>query len=198
MISPGTHIQVRRQLRWVGLPYHHHGICVDGSEVIEFGGGGLLNKAQTQIRKVSLTCFAQPQPLEAVEAVTHPITWSGQTYSPLLPPEQVVDRAKWLLHDQAPPYRLGYRNCESIAIWCATGDFESFQAKKFMFWRLPITLATFVLWTKKPSIGKPLLMIGLVITMLTAVPYLHSRKLFDHTRRYPGVGKWTSTEVENL
>ena len=37
VISSGTHIHVRCQLRWVGLPYHHHGNCVDGFEVVEFG-----------------------------------------------------------------------------------------------------------------------------------------------------------------
>src|ERR1700681_887746 len=134
MILRGRHIQVGRQLRWIGVPYWHHGICVGDSEVIEFAG------VPTQIRRVSLTSFAQPQSVEAVEEVSHPITWFGLTYSPLLPSEQVVDRAEWLFPTQRPPYQPGYRNCESIAIWCATGDFESFQAKKVMLWRIPITL----------------------------------------------------------
>jgi hypothetical protein len=63
-------------------------------------------------------------------------------------PEQVVDRAEWLLHNQPPPYQLGYRNCESIAVWCATGDFESFQVKAFMRWRIMFTLPIFALLKK--------------------------------------------------
>jgi hypothetical protein len=128
VISPGSHIRVRRQLRLAGPPYWHHGICVDESKVIEFGGGDLWNKAQTQIRRVSLTDFAQDG---SVATVSHPIRWSGLAYSPPLPREQVVDRAEWLLDNQPPQYQLGYRNCESIAIWCATGDFESFRSRRY-------------------------------------------------------------------
>lgn len=192
MFSPGTHIRVRRQLPLVELPYWHHGISVDDSEVIEFGGGDLWNKSNTQIRRVSLTCFAQGDP---VEAVSHPISWSGLTYSPLLPPEQVVDRAKWLLENQPPTYSLGYRNCESIAIWCATGDFESFQVKAFLRWKMPLALPIMALMTKKPSIGKPVALVGIAISFLTAVPYIHSRAFFDHTRRYPGLGNWTPSPL---
>jgi hypothetical protein len=186
MVSPGQHLRVSR--RPVGLQYWHHGISISDSEVIEFGGGDVWNKADTHIRKTSLTDFAQG---DLVEGVSHPITWFGLTYSPLLPPEQVVDRAEWLLENQPPPYRLGYRNCESIAIWCATGDFESFQVKEFMRYKAPLALPITALMTKRPSIGKPLAVAGIVITLLTAVPYIHSRKLFDHTRRYPGIGNWT-------
>jgi len=121
----------------VGLPYWHHGICVDDSKVIEFGDGDLWNKAQTQVRRFSLTCFARSG---WAEAVSHPINWSGLTDSPLLPPEQVVDRAYWLLKNQPPTYRLGYRNCKSIAIWCATGDFEAFQVQALMRRRIMFTL----------------------------------------------------------
>ncbi len=161
------------------------------SEVIEFAGGNLFNNADTQIRKVSLASFTQGG---SVEEVSHPIRWLGLTYSPMLPPEQVVDRAEWLLDNQPPPYHLGYRNCESIAIWCATGDFESFQVKKFTRYKAPLALPITALMTRKPSIGKPLAVAGIAITVLTAVPYIHSRKLFDHTRRYPGIGNWTSQE----
>lgn len=182
------HIRVSRQLRVVGLPYFHHGICVDDSEVIEFGGGDLWDKTQTLIRRVSLTYFANGG---SVEEVSHPITWSGLTYSPLLPPEQVVDRAEWLVHNQPPPYRLGYRNCESIALWCATGDFESFQVKAFMRKRVMFALPITALLKKKPSIGVPVAVGSIATSLLTAVPYMHSRAFFDHTRRYPGLGNWT-------
>ncbi len=191
MILSGSYVRVNRVVRLVGLHYWHHGISFGDSQVIEFGGGDLLNKGETQIRRVSLTSFAQGG---SVEEVSHPIRWSGLTYSPLLPPEQVVDRAEWLLHNRPPPYHLGYRNCESIAIWCATGDFESFQVKEFMRYKAPLALPITAVVKRKASIGVPLAVAGIAITVLTAVPYVHSRTFFDHTRRYPGIGKWTPEE----
>jgi hypothetical protein len=133
---------------------------VDDSEVIEFGGGDIWNKADTQVRRTSLTSFSQGDP---VEPVSHPRSWSGLTYSSPLPPEQVVDRARWLICNQPPTYRLGYRNCESIAIWCATGDFESFQVKAFLRWKTPLTLPVILLMSKRPSIGKPVAVVGIGI-----------------------------------
>jgi len=183
------HIRVHRELRWIGLPYWHHGICVGDSRVIEFGGGDLWNSAETQVRRVSFADFAQG---DSVEEVKHPITWFGLTYSTLLPPEQVIDRAEWLVHNQPPPYHLGYRNCESIAIWCSTGDFESFQVKAFMRNQVPFSLVTVALLRKKPSIGKPLAVAGMAITALTAIPYMSNRAFFDHARRYPGIGNWST------
>jgi hypothetical protein len=180
MASPGTHLRVRRQ--FIGVPYWHHGILVDDSEVIDFGGWD-----QTKIRRLSLASF---DPDHSVEEVSHPIKWSGITYSPLLPPEQVIDRAEWLLDHQPPSYQLGYRNCESIALWCATGDYESFQVKQFMYGQIPVSMVIVVLLAKKPSIGKPLAYISIAATALTAVPYQHSRAFFNHTRKYPGIGKW--------
>jgi hypothetical protein len=193
VFAPGTHVRVHRQLPFVGLPsYWHHGIYVADSEVIEFGGGDIWNKADTQIRTTSFTSFSQG---DRVEQVSHPQRWSGLTYSLPLPPEEVVDRARWLIYNQPPTYRLGYRNCESIAIWCATGDFESFQVKAFLRWKTPLTLLLIaLLMGRKPSIGKPVALVGVGISLLTAVPYLHSRALFDHTRRYPGFGNWTSKD----
>lgn len=120
MFKPGTHLQLRRQLLQMGPPYWHHGIYVSNSEIIEFGG----SKPRVGVRTRSLAQFGNG---DRIEEVNHPITWMGQMYSPLLPPNQVIDRARWLLHHQPPSYQLGYRNCEAIAIWCATGDFESFQ-----------------------------------------------------------------------
>ncbi|HTV11395.1 MAG TPA: lecithin retinol acyltransferase family protein [Acidimicrobiales bacterium] len=187
-LAPGRHIRVRRQLRLVGLPYWHHGIGLDDSRIIEFGGGNLWNKAQTQIREVSPSRFAQGG---SVEVVRHPIKWFGLTYSPLLPPEQVVDRAEWLLHNQPPTYRLGYRNCESIALWCATGDFESFQVKAFMLWRTVLTLPVMVLLKKKPGNLALLAVTGITVSLFTAVPYINSWAFFNHTRLYPGIGNWT-------
>jgi hypothetical protein len=96
-----------------------------------------------------------------------------------------------MIRNQPPPYRLGYRNCESIAIWCATGDYESFQVKAFMRWRMLLTPLTYLLLRKRPTVDKALLLIGIATSLVTAVPYMHSRAFFDHTRQYPGPPNWS-------
>ena len=186
--TPGTHIKVRRRDPVVGLPFWHHGICITDSAVIEFGGA---NKSQARVRSAPFEDFAKG---ESIETVNHPTHWMGITYSSLLLPEEVIDRAEWLLHHQPPIYQLGYRNCESIALWCATGDFESFQVKAFMLGKIPLWLATFGLLNKKPSIGKWVAGALILSSLATAVPYIHDRAFFDHTRRYPGIGNWKPTE----
>lgn len=179
----GKHIRVRRHMRVFGIPYWHHGITTGSSEVVEFGGGTLWNKQETQVRRVPLDRFrlgVEP------ELVVHPIRWFGFTYSPLLPPDQVVDRAEWLLCNQPPPYQLGFRNCESIAIWCATGDFESFQVKRFMSRRVLVTLAVLPFARRWPKGFTVFMILGGIVTLLTAIPYNLNRRFFEHTRRYPG------------
>lgn len=176
-----------------GLHYWHHGIVSGHGEVIEFGGGDLLDKAATRVRRVTVEafrdgCYAQ--------VVNHPIRHSQITYSDPLPPEEVVDRALWLCANQAPPYRLGYRNCESIAIWCATGDFESFQAKRFMLWktRLVTPVISYAL-RRKPKAAALIAGVSVLVTLSTAVPYVHSRRFFDHARAYPGLGEWERGDI---
>jgi len=52
-------------------------------------------------------------------------------------------------------------------------------------------MAIAVLLKKKPSIGRPLAVVAIATSLLTAVPYMHSRAFFNHIRRYPGIGNWT-------
>jgi hypothetical protein len=193
----GTHIRVQRQSKVggveTGVRYWHHGIVVGNSHVVDFGGGDLLHKGATRVRRVTLDAFR-----DGCEArvVNHPITHSRITYSAPLPPEEVVDRALWLCANQPPAYQLGYRNCESIAIWCATGDFESFQVKRFMGWkaRLVTPMIVYAL-RRKPKVGVPLAVGSMLVSLSTAVPYIHSRAFFNHTRAYPGVGKWERGDI---
>lgn len=189
MFDSGTHVQVRRHVKIgdvvTGVPYWHHGIVVGDGEVVEFGGGDLLHKSETKVRRASLESFRDGD----VEEVHHPITHHGITYSDPLPPDEVVDRALWLCVNQPPAYRLGYRNCESIAIWCATGDFESFQVKRFMLGKTGIVSPPiFYCLPRRRALGSALAAGSVIITLLTAVPYMHGRALFDHTRAYPGLG----------
>lgn len=159
----------------------------------EFGGGDLLDKAATQVRRVTLEAFR-----DGCEArvANHPITHGRITYSDPLLPDEVVDRALWLCANQPPAYRLGYRNCESIAIWCATGDFESFQVKRFMLRKTTLlTPMIFYALRRKPKVGASLAVGSMLVTLSTAVPYIHSRAFFDHTQAYPGFGKWERGDI---
>lgn len=171
-----------------GLRYWHHGIAIGDGEIVDFGGGTLLDKGATEVRCVALDTFQMGC---AAQVVEHPITHRGTTYSEMLPREEIVDRAIWLCANQPPTYRLGYRNCESVAIWCATGDFESFQIKRLIghkTWLVtPVVAYTL---PRKPKVGVPLGIASILFSTATAVPYIHSRAFFDHTRAYPGLGMW--------
>lgn len=124
--------------------------------------------------------------------MVHPVNWMGLDYPPQLPSEEVVDRAEWLCFDQPPEYRLGFRNCESIAVWCATGAFESFQVKAFMGGRVLVSFAALLLYRRRPQLWKWLSIAEVMLSLLTSVPYNLDRAFFDHTRRYPGRGNWSS------
>jgi hypothetical protein len=114
----------------------------------------------------------------------------GVTYARPLPSEDVADRAAWLVEHQPPTYRLGYRNCESIAIWCKTEDFESFQAKRVFRLGVPLSLATLVLQRRRSKLFLPAFALSTAISLGGAVPYIHSRALKVHTNQYPGRGNW--------
>ena len=102
----------------------------------------------TRVRKVSLSGFEQD---ENAELVQHPITWMGLTYSPVGTPVEIIDRARWLLDHQPPTYWVAHRNCEYIANWCATGDFESFQTKGAIAGKAILLDVPFILTMRKLS-----------------------------------------------
>jgi hypothetical protein len=163
--EPGAQLKVRR-LALDLVPYDHHGIYVDDDEVIEFGGGNIRNKGAVKVRVTTLSEFENGGNAEVVQ---HPVTWSGITYSHYLPPEETITRARWLLDHQPPSYWVAHRNCEYVANWCATGDFESFQTKKM--------------------IGLKLILGGtsIIVTLVSAVPYLMDDTLPKHLRTYPNL-----------
>jgi hypothetical protein len=167
---------------WRGL-YYHHGICVGDDEIVEFGGGNIWSKGRTRVQKVPLNAFENGG---SAEVVRHPITWMGLTYSPLDDPDKVVARALWLLDHQPPGYQLAVRNCEFIACWCATSDFESFQTKRFMIGKAVLFDLPFLIVSRRlaPRARLGLLLTSMAIICLTAVPYLHSRRLSNHLRQW--------------
>lgn len=150
--------------------------------------GGRLSEDGIAVRRISIESFRGDGVPVAVE---HPITWMGLRYSGPKSADETVDRALWLVHHQPPRYRLGYRNCESIAIWCATGDYESFQVKRVMLWKSLADVSIPYLLRKKPDLVIKVRVASLVFSLFTAIPYIHDKRLFDHTRQYPGIGNWT-------
>ena len=186
--KPGSQLQIFRQF-WGLIPFYHHGIYVDDHEVIEYGGGNLLDLSATKVRKTTLLSFEDGG---NAEVVTHPTKWKGITYSPYLPPDETIDRARWLVDNQPPTYWVAHRNCEYIANWCATGDFESFQTKrligaKAMALDLPLLFALRKLSSRN---AKLLATASGVITLASAVPYIHDWTLANHLRTYPGIRRW--------
>jgi hypothetical protein len=181
--EPGLQLKVRR-LALDLVPYDHHGIYVDDDEVIEFGGGNLRNKGATKVRITSLSKFENGGKAEVVQ---HPIKWNGITYFPYLPPEQTIDRARWLLDHQPPTYWVAHRNCEYVANWCATGEFESFQTKKMIGLKVYGFLPMMFAMKKLPRRGQ--LVLGgtsIILSLVSAVPYLMDDTLPKHLRTYPG------------
>lgn len=183
--EPGSQLKVRRLARDL-IPYDHHGIYVDDDEVIEFGGGNLWNKGSTHVRPTSLSKFEAGG--KAAE-VQHPIRWMGLTYSPAGTHEEIIHRAHWLLDHQPPMYWIAHRNCEYIANWCATGDFESFQTKGFIFGKAILLDVPFLFALPKlsPRIAKLLAAALVGVTLASAVPYIHDSRLPLHLRTYPGL-----------
>jgi hypothetical protein len=169
------------------IPYYHHGIYISDDEVVEFGGGNLWEWSAIQVRKVSFRDFEKGGKAEVVQ---HLITWMGLTYSPAGTPEEIIDRARWLIEHQPPMYWLAHRNCEYVANWCATGrDFESFQTKGFMAGKAYLVDIPFLLAMRRfSSRTKILIAVGLgVVTLASAVPYIHDSRLPLHLRTYPGL-----------
>jgi hypothetical protein len=180
--EPGAQLKVRR-LALDLVPYDHHGIYVDDDEVIEFGGGNIRNKGAVKVRVTTLSEFENGGNAEVVQ---HPVTWSGITYSHYLPPEETITRARWLLDHQPPSYWVAHRNCEYVANWCATGDFESFQTKKMIGLKVYSFLPMIVAMKKLPRRGQ--LILGgtsIIVTLVSAVPYLMDDTLPKHLRTYP-------------
>jgi hypothetical protein len=60
--------------------------------------------------------------------------------------------------------------------------------------RIMFTLPVTALLKKEPSIGRPLAVLVVTTSLLTAVPYIHRGAFFDPARRYPGIGNWTPQE----
>jgi hypothetical protein len=86
-------------------------------------------------------------------------------------------------------YWLAHRNCEYIANWCATGDFESFQTKGAIAGKVLLIDVPFMLAMPKlsPKAQKILAIPVIGIALVSAVPYIHDSRLPKHLRTYPGL-----------
>lgn len=120
-IERGDHIRVGRCCYW------HHGIYVNESRVIQFGGG-IGDKYNANIDAVTLAEFAHGR---AVQVVTH--SPRSRIVGPVGPPgvpDEIVHRAEWLLNNHPPNhYNLVGWNCEHLATFCVNGSRESSQVR---------------------------------------------------------------------
>ena len=169
-MSPGAHLEVGRGK---GL-YNHHGIYISNDRVIDFSGEGPKDKSQEHIRARSYADFCGGD--SPPDEVQYPRpNLAGAVMRPVrpLPPEEVVDRAEWLVRQPtAGRYNLFASNCEHLAVWCKTGAFESSQVRKFF--RIPL-------------LG------GLLALIYNFLPLDTWMKLLD---KYPGYGKWQASSIE--
>jgi hypothetical protein len=122
--KPGDHLAVSRWL------YHHHDVYVGDDRVVQFGGR-ILGKHRARIEEVSLAQFERGGVARVVDHTRERflLMW-GMTET--LPPQRIVARARCLVETQPHGvYNLLGRNCETVALWCATGVGESMQRQRF-------------------------------------------------------------------
>ena len=107
-MKKGDHIKVRR------LGYTHHGIYINGNEVIHFTGEP-LRKSHARVESTTLFAFLRGGAPQVV------------TYGTCSPPETTLRRAR----EQAGKagYSLLFNNCEHFAHFCKTGAKKSEQVK---------------------------------------------------------------------
>lgn len=118
-----THVMVwRGDLPEDGLAgFWHHGIlCADGS-VIHYGGmNGKKTLKNAKILRTTADEFKSVQG-RPIHIVNYPATRK------CFPTEQVERRAASQIGQQ--DYHLIFRNCETFARWCVTGEQRSFQVQ---------------------------------------------------------------------
>jgi len=122
--KPGDHLEVSRWL------YRHHGVYVGDDRVVQFGGR-ILDKPRARIEEVSLAQFERGGVARVVDHTKERFLrmW-GMTET--LPPQRILARARCLVETQPHGvYNLLGRNCETVALWCATGVGESMQRQRF-------------------------------------------------------------------
>lgn len=101
--QPGA--QLRDDRTWYG----HDGIYMGNGWVMQFGGGGLAEKARSRIHYAPLAEFTKSGRVTVVEH-------RDQDHA------ETMRRTSWLIENPPPmPYHLIGHNCEHIARWCATG-----------------------------------------------------------------------------
>lgn len=112
--SPGQHVRVP----CYGGFIMHHGIVVDGSQVVHFDSGPGKSRP-AHIRRTDIGSFAGSWGLKSIQIVPDHC---------LLPPETVVRRAcSRLGHDG---YSLLFSNCEHFARWCRGERQSSYQVSR--------------------------------------------------------------------
>jgi len=148
--QPGAHLRDERT--WYGHDGVYLGPHGGDDWVMQFGGGGLSEKARSRIDYVPLAEF---QKSGRVTVVEH----EGQDF------EATLRRAAWLIENPPPmPYHLIGHNCEHIARWCAMGNFSSRQVEGLL--GLNLGVGAFFTLVEQPG-GAWRLVVGLVSLFLS-------------------------------
>lgn len=156
VLEPGDHVYM-----WCTL-YQHHGIVLSIDEdspkvlIAEFTNVGLV-QANTLVVSASTASGAtsgggvtggfrfvkedEPSKWHRVKYNANPmecITWRPGTCSAASPrdPKEILLRVQFL-HDcrhLLPDYHLLSSNCETVAVWCVTGKWETLQYQQPMKW----------------------------------------------------------------
>lgn len=123
----GDHLRVWRPLGPVG--YYHHGIYIDDTRVVQFGGR-IRDKGQATIGAVSLPTFENSGTARLVPHGGR--TWWGAPRFDAIARDVTVRRAERLVetHPEGLYDLFGY-NCEQAATFCSTNSYESYQVRGY-------------------------------------------------------------------
>lgn len=180
----GDHLTVSRRL------YHHHGVYVGDERVVQFGGR-ILDKPRARIEEVPLAQFERGGAARVVDHTRERFLrmW-GMTET--LPPERIVARARCLVETQPRGvYNLFGRNCETVALWCATGVGESMQRQRFQVVdaTIGVTAALYTSWLfghRRDKLTARRIMMIWAWTILQTIPlglyYLHNYRFYRDIR----------------
>jgi hypothetical protein len=127
----GDHLRVWRPLGPAG--YFHHGIFIDDTRVVQFGGS-IFEKRHATVGAVPLSTFERRKTAQLVRHGGR--TWWGAPRFDAIPRDITVRRAERLVQTHPTGlYDLFGYNCEQAANFCSTNSYESYQVRGYFAFR---------------------------------------------------------------